>query len=88
MSTAVSTGLSTSLRDRILAKKKDIKAKSGLRADVLKIPVGKHKFRILPAHPELGAEADFWADFGQHYIKDLEDKTKAVSCTGSLATTN
>lgn len=78
MSTAVSTGLSTSLRDRILAKKKDIKAKSGLRADVLKIPVGKHKFRILPAHPEVGAEADFWADFGQHYIKDLEDKTKAV----------
>jgi len=78
MSTAVSTGISTSLRERILAKKKDIKAKSGLRADVLKIPMGKHKFRILPAHPDLGPGGDFWADFGQHYIKDLEDKTKAV----------
>lgn len=78
MSTAVSTGISTSLRERILAKKKDIKAKSGLRADVMKIPMGKHKFRILPAHPDLGAGGDFWADFGQHYIKDLEDKTKAV----------
>lgn len=78
MSTAVSTGISTSLRERILAKKKDIKAKSGLRADVMKIPMGKHKFRILPAHPDLGPGGDFWADFGQHYIKDLEDKTKAV----------
>lgn len=78
MSTAVSTGISSSLRERILAKKKDIKAKSGLRADVLKIPMGKHKFRILPAHPDLGPGGDFWADFGQHYIKDLEDKTKAV----------
>lgn len=77
MTTAVST-VGTSLRDRIAAKKKDIKAKSGLRADVLKVPMGKNKFRILPAHPDLGAEADFWVDFGQHYIKDVEGKTKAV----------
>jgi hypothetical protein len=77
MTTAVTT-VGTSLRDRIAAKKKDIKAKSGLRADVLKVPMGKSKFRILPAHPDLGAEADFWVDFGQHYIKDVEGKTKAV----------
>lgn len=75
--TAVST-MTTSLRDRIAAKKKDIKAKSGLRADVMKVPNGKNKFRILPAHPDLGPDADFWADFGQHFIKDTEGKTKFV----------
>lgn len=78
MGTAVSTGLSASLKERIAAKRKDIKAKSGLRADVIRVPPGKNKFRILPAHPSLGADAEFWADFGQHYIKDLEGKTKAV----------
>ena len=77
MTTAVST-MTTSLRDRIAAKKKDIKAKSGLRADVMKVPNGKNKFRILPAHPDLGPDADFWADFGQHFIKDTEGKTKFV----------
>lgn len=75
--TAVST-MTTSLRDRIAAKKKDIKAKSGLRADVMKVPNGKNKFRILPAHPDLGPDADFWADFGQHFIKDTDGKTKFV----------
>lgn len=78
MSTTVST-VGTSLRDRIAAKRKDIKQKSGMRADVIKVQPGKHKYRILPTHPDLGGvDADFWVDFGQHFVKDEAGKTKAV----------
>lgn len=77
-------GMSSSLMDKIRAKRKDIQQRTGQREDVLRIPMGKHKFRILPAKPERGADAEFWADFGQHFIKSEEknergnNKTKAV----------
>lgn len=76
---------SAKLREKLAAKKKAIQASSGQRADVLRIPMGKHKFRILPAHPKKGEDAPFWADFGLHYIKSEEkdatsgrNKVKAV----------
>ncbi|ELA7322598.1 hypothetical protein Q9X98_004231 [Vibrio parahaemolyticus] len=77
--------VSAKLREKLAAKKKAIQAASGQRADVLRIPMGKHKFRILPAHPSKGEDAPFWADFGLHYIKGEEkdatsgrNKVKAV----------
>lgn len=74
---------STTLMERIRNKRKEIQARSGQREELLKVPSGKHKFRILPAKP--GSETDeFWADFGQHFIKSEEKnergnrKVKAV----------
>lgn len=76
---------SAKLREKLAAKKKAIQASSGQRADILRIPMGKHKFRILPAHPKKGDDAPFWADFGLHYVKSEEkdatsgrNKVKAV----------
>ncbi|GAL23040.1 putative regulator [Vibrio maritimus] len=66
---------SAKLREKLAAKKKSIQANSGQRADVMRIPMGKHKFRILPAHKD-AADDQFWADFGLHYIKgDEKDAT-------------
>ncbi|MGI1988648.1 hypothetical protein ACROAI_15350 [Shewanella glacialipiscicola] len=76
--------MSSKLLEKIRSKRKDIQAKTGQREDMLRVPVGKHKFRILPAHPSKGEEAEFWADFGQHFIKSDEKnergnyKVKAV----------
>lgn len=72
--TAVSTGLNKSLLERINAKKKEIKAKTN-RVDVIRPAAGKHKYRILP---NKDASADFWADFGRHYVKDEAGKMAAV----------
>lgn len=76
--------MSSKLLEKIRSKRKDIQAKTGQREDMLRVPTGKHKFRILPAHPSKGEEAEFWADFGQHFIKSEEKnergnhKVKAV----------
>lgn len=73
MTTAVST-LNKSLMERIAAKRKEIKAKTN-RVDIIKPAAGKHKYRILPAKEDGG---NFWADFGRHYVKDVEGKMAAV----------
>ena len=67
------------LREKLAAKKKAIKASSGQRADVIRAPMGKHKFRILPAHPKSskGEDALPYADFGLHYIKSEEKDEKS-----------
>lgn len=65
-------GMSTALMEKIRAKRKDIQAKTGKRDDVLRVPKGKHKFRILPCHPDSAELGEFWADFGQHFIKSDE----------------
>ena len=73
MTTAVST-LNKSLLEKIAAKRKEIKAKTN-RTDIIKPASGKHKYRILPAK---SGDDMFWADFGRHYVKNLDGKMAAV----------
>jgi hypothetical protein len=46
------------------------------RARTIKPESGRNRYRILPS-PK-GADAAFWADFGQHFIKDATGAVKAV----------
>lgn len=74
--------MSTSLLDRIKAKRQSIAAKTN-RERPAKLAGGKNVIRILPnwaSEPE-GA---FYHDFGQHYIKDASGAVKAVYiCTAN-----
>ncbi len=76
MTTAVST-LNASLLAKINAKRKEIQARTN-RVDVIRPQAGKAKYRILPAHPGKPEGTPWWADFGRHYIKDVDGKMSSV----------
>jgi hypothetical protein len=58
-------------------KKNQLKVQSGQRERPTKPQDGKNQFRILPTWRKEGEQ--FWHDFGQHYIKGLDTKVKAVN---------
>ncbi|NQZ54730.1 MAG: hypothetical protein HRT93_10840 [Piscirickettsiaceae bacterium] len=64
------------IMDLIRNKKKAIQQSSGRRQKTVKPVSGKNKFRILPNPGD--EEGQFWQDFGQHFIKDTNDKLQAV----------
>lgn len=63
------------LLELINEKKQQIDASK--RPNAKRIPDGRSRLRILPGWRGNG-DNQFWQDYGQHYIKDAGDTTKAV----------
>lgn len=65
------------LKEKMMQKKAQIAEQTGKGIRTVKPKVGKTRVRILPSWR--GEKNDvFWHDFGQHYIKDTNDKMVAV----------
>lgn len=67
----------SALMDLLKKKKQAIKARSGQKEKTVGLQVGKSRVRILPSWRGEG-DAQFFHDFGRHWIKDGEGKVKAV----------
>jgi len=66
------------IMDLVKSKKQALQASSGRREKTLKPQPGKNRFRILPGWRADKEDPMFFADFGQHFIKDLDENLKAV----------
>jgi hypothetical protein len=66
----------SSLLSLVQSKRKDIASKTG-KGKTVKPPAGDSKWRILPTWRKDGS-AQFWHDFGQHFIKNTDGKIVAV----------
>lgn len=67
----------SALSDLLKQKKQDLAAASGRGKKVAKIPDGKSRWRILASWRGAG-EAQFWHDFGQHFVKNAANVLTAV----------
>lgn len=67
----------TTLKEKMMQKKAQIAEQTGKGVRTVKPKVGKTRVRILPSWRGKNDEP-FWHDFGQHYIKDSNDKVVAV----------
>lgn len=68
--------MSTELMDLINKKKQQLAAERAAGIRFAKPAPGKHKYRILPSWRK--GEAQFWHDFGQHFVKSTDGKVQAV----------
>lgn len=62
---------------------------SGNRAKTLKLKTGRNRWRVLPSWRKDNTKGDteqFWHDFGQHYIKGLDEAGKEVIKTVYICT--
>ena len=61
-----------------LLNEKKSKLDSGNRAKTLKLKTGRNRWRVLPSWRKDDTKGDpeqFWHDFGQHFIKGLDEST-------------
>jgi hypothetical protein len=67
----------SNIMDLVKNKKQALQAQSGRREKTFKCQPGKSRVRILPGWRGEGDEM-FFADFGQHFIKDMKGDLKSV----------
>lgn len=68
------------MQELIAAKQKQIKARQASSQRTSKLGDGKNILRILPTWRTEGA-AEFWHDYGIHWVKDNTGKPHAYICT-------
>ena len=64
----------TSFAELLKQKKQDLASRN--RAKTAKVPDGRSRWRILPSWR--GGDAQFWHDFGAHYVKNTKGEMQAV----------
>lgn len=66
-----------SLKEMLASKRAEIAQKSGGFMVTVKPKMGKTRYRLLPSWRG-GEDQEFYHGFGQHFIKDKDEKLKAV----------